>query len=87
MKNKKKLVTSSDPHIALAQIQARNARLAELPADKRAELEERDRLAKAEIRASGGKVFDDVARLKKAVKRKDGEKLKSKKAWYVHPPV
>lgn len=79
----KKLVTSSDPHIALAQLQARATKLALLPAEKRAELEERDRLAKAEIRASGGKVYDDVSRLKKAVKRKDSEKLKSKKGWYV----
>jgi len=77
----KKLVTSSDPHIALAQLEARSAKLAQLPPEKRAELEERDRLAKAEIRASGGKVYDDVSRLKKAIKRKDAQKLKSKKNW------
>ena len=80
----KKLVTSSDPHIALAQLEARSAKLAQLPLEKRAELEERDRLAKAEIRASGGKVYDDVGRLKKAIKRKDAQKLKSKKNWSVN---
>jgi len=76
-----KLAVSSDPHTALSQLTARAAKLAALPEDKRAEYEERDRLAKAEIRAGGGKVRDDVSRLKKAIKRKDGEKLKSKKGW------
>lgn len=82
-KQAKRFMTSSDPHTALAQITARTQKLATLPAEKRAEIEERDRLAKAEIRASGGKVLDDVSRLKKAVKRKESEKSKSKKAWHV----
>lgn len=86
----KKLVTSSDPHTALSQLEARSAKLAQLPPKKFAELEERDRLAKAEIRVSGGKVYDDVSRLKKAIKRKDTQKLKSKKDWSVNlaiPPA
>lgn len=80
----KKLVTSSDPHTALAQLEARSAKLAQLSSEKRAELEERDRLAKAEIRASGGKVYDDVSRLRKAIKKQDAVKLKSKKGWSVN---
>jgi len=80
-KHKSKVAVSSDPHIALAQLNARAAKLASLPTDKRIQFEERDRLTKAEIRAAGGKVRDDVTRLKKAIKRKEAEKFKSKKNW------
>ncbi|KAG8801788.1 hypothetical protein FRC17_006556, partial [Serendipita sp. 399] len=77
----KKLQTSSDPKQALAQIAAREERLKNMPEEKRKNIEERDRWAKAEARMEGTKVKDDATRLKKAVKRQEHEKTKSKKDW------
>ncbi|KAG8761398.1 hypothetical protein FRC14_004803 [Serendipita sp. 396] len=82
-KNKlsKKLQTSSDPKQALAQIAAREERLKNMPEEKRKAIEENDKWAKAEARMDGIKVKDDPTRLKKAVKRQEHEKTKSKKDW------
>ncbi|KAG9079974.1 hypothetical protein FRC06_007230 [Ceratobasidium sp. 370] len=77
----KKYATSADPRSALNQITSRAEKLAAMPAEKRQAIEERSRWDKAEIRAEGGKVHDDAARLKKAAKRKEKEKLKSKLEW------
>ncbi|KAG9095197.1 hypothetical protein FS749_010897 [Ceratobasidium sp. UAMH 11750] len=79
----KKYATAADPRSALNQIASRAEKLAALPSEKRQAAEERSRWDKAEIRAEGGKVHDDAARLKKAAKRKEKEKLKSKLEWYV----
>jgi Surfeit locus protein 6 len=79
----KKLQTSSDPKQALAQLAAREERLKNMPEDKRKRIEEKDRWQKAEAKMEGDKVKDDAARLKKAVKRQEQEKTKSKKDWYV----
>jgi len=52
-----------------------------MPSDKRAAMEDKDRWEKAAARMEGVKVKDDEGRLKKAVKRADKEKKKSKKDW------
>ncbi|QRV98872.1 ribosomal RNA-processing protein 14 [Ceratobasidium sp. AG-Ba] len=77
----KKYTTVADPRSALNQLASRNEKLASMPTEKREAVEERSRWDKAEIRAEGGKVHDDAARLKKAAKRKEKEKLKSKVEW------
>ncbi|KAG2360121.1 surfeit locus protein 6-domain-containing protein, partial [Suillus spraguei] len=75
------LKTSSNPNQALSQLAARKEKLDSMPEDKRKVVEDKSRWAKAEARLEGVKVKDDEVRLKKAVKRKEKEKVKSKKSW------
>jgi len=77
----KKLKTASDPKQAVAQLQARADRLANLPADKREAIQQTDQWYKAGVRMEGAKVKDDITKLRKAVKRAEHEKVKSKKEW------
>ena len=77
-----RLKSSSNPSQALQQLTSRKEKLAALPGEKRKQIEEREKWEKATARMDGVKVADNEARLKKAVKRNEKEKAKSKKAWY-----
>ncbi|KAI6126565.1 surfeit locus protein 6-domain-containing protein [Pisolithus sp. B1] len=75
------LKSSNNPTQALSQLSARKEKLASLPEEKRKSAQERERWSKAEARIEGVKVKDNEALLKKAVKRKEKVKVRSKKKW------
>ncbi|KAF8836254.1 SURF6-domain-containing protein [Paxillus ammoniavirescens] len=75
------LKTASNLSQALTQLTARKEKLASLPEEKRKVAEERERWVKAEARVEGVKVKDNEGQLKKAIKRKEKEKVRSKKNW------
>lgn len=72
---------NSDPKGALAKLEAQKKRLANLDADKRKEVLEKETWLAARKRAEGEKVRNDESLLKKAVKRKERTKKKSEKEW------
>ncbi|GMK59282.1 hypothetical protein CspeluHIS016_0702970 [Cutaneotrichosporon spelunceum] len=71
----------ANPSQALAHLEKHNARIAQLPDEKRRAALDRDLWAKAEARAAGTKIADEEKVLKKAVKREEKRKSKSGKAW------
>ncbi|KAI6163500.1 surfeit locus protein 6-domain-containing protein [Pisolithus thermaeus] len=73
------LKSSNNPTQALSQLSARKEKLASLPEEKRKSAQERERWSMAEARIEGVKVKDNEALLKKAVKRKEKVKVRSKK--------
>ncbi|KAJ3858964.1 surfeit locus protein 6-domain-containing protein [Lentinula novae-zelandiae] len=73
--------SSSNPTQALSQLVSHNQKVASLPSSKQKAIEEKERFEKASARLEGVKVLDDEARLRKAIKRKEKEKGKSKKEW------
>ncbi|KAG6849469.1 hypothetical protein H0H93_008196 [Arthromyces matolae] len=75
------LKLTTNPQQALAQLTARKERLAGIPEEQRRDIMEKDQWATAEARMEGIKVHDDEQRLKKAAKRKEKGKEKSKKEW------
>ncbi|KAG6885026.1 hypothetical protein C0993_006442 [Termitomyces sp. T159_Od127] len=75
------LKSTANPQQALEQLVTRKEHLAKLPEEKQRAITEREQWEKAEARMEGVKIHDDVARLKKAVKRKEKGKEKSKKEW------
>ncbi|KAK2466574.1 hypothetical protein APHAL10511_001436 [Amanita phalloides] len=75
------LKTTANPRQALEQMSARKEKLAGMPEEKRKAVEEKEKWLKAEAKMDGVKVRDNEARLKKAAKRKEKEKTKSKKVW------
>ncbi|KAI6105323.1 surfeit locus protein 6-domain-containing protein [Pisolithus croceorrhizus] len=75
------LKSSNNPTQALSQLSARKEKLASLPEEKRKSAQERERWSMAEARIEGVKVKDNEALLKKAVKRKEKVKVRSKKKW------
>lgn len=82
-KSKAPLKAISNPSQALAHLEKHNAKLASMDPERRKQVEENERWAKAEERAKGVKVVDQEGTLKKAVKRLEKKKSKSGKEWCV----
>lgn len=71
----------SDPRSALEAARKKRERLAALDERKRADIEEKDAWLGAKKRARGERPRDDASLLKKALKRKDAQKVRSEKQW------
>ncbi|KAJ6263763.1 hypothetical protein Dda_2334 [Drechslerella dactyloides] len=66
---------------ALKHAEAKKARLSNMPEEKRADIQEKDRWSKALKMAAGEKLQDDEGLLKKSLKRQEKAKKKSKREW------
>ncbi|MCO5603755.1 hypothetical protein L7F22_057907 [Adiantum nelumboides] len=88
-KAKSRHALPSDPKVALAMLEARKRKEekraekagGDQDGDEAKERKERERWSKAEAAAQGVKIRDDEALLKKAAKKRDKVKDKSRKAW------
>lgn len=74
-------ITSNDPTIALNSLNKRKKFLEKLTPQARERAEEKDKWERMALKAQGTKVFDEEAKLKKMVKRKEKAKDKSRKDW------
>lgn len=72
----------ADPSAALAKIHDRAKFLDKLTPASRERAEEKDKWNKVEKKLGGEKVWDEEAKLRKMVKRKEKEKRASRKEWY-----
>lgn len=70
-----------DAATAIAASEKKAARIAGLDSQKRADIEEKDMWLNAKKKAHGEKVRNDTNLLKKTLKRKNEQKLKSSKEW------
>ena len=74
-------VTSHDPTVAIDALNKREDFLAKLTPQARERAEEKDKWDRMGMRAEGTKVYDEEAKLKKMVKRKEKANDKSRKDW------
>lgn len=84
-KNTKLGLTSHNPTVALSALNKRTEFLSKLTPEARERAEEKDKWERMAMRAEGTKVYDDEAKLKKMLKKKEKSKDKSRKDWYVTP--
>lgn len=70
-----------DANSALAAAAKKQSRLESMDAEKREDIEEKERWLIAKKRVNGEKVRDDSSLLKKTLKRKEKQKKKSEKEW------
>ncbi|KAM3070092.1 hypothetical protein ACMFMG_003875 [Clarireedia jacksonii] len=70
-----------DVNSALAAAAKKQSRLESMDAEKRADIEEKERWLNAKKKVNGEKVRDETSLLKKTLKRKEKQKKKSEKEW------
>ncbi|KAI9654469.1 MAG: surfeit locus protein [Trizodia sp. TS-e1964] len=70
-----------DPLTALQALENKRARISGLDAEKRKDIEEKDRWLNAKKRAHGVVIRDEASLLKKTLKRREQLKRKSEKEW------
>ncbi|KAF2862286.1 SURF6-domain-containing protein [Piedraia hortae CBS 480.64] len=81
LQEQKKKKGPQDPRTALEAAQKKTQRLAGYDEAKRADIAEKDSWLNAKKRAHGERVRDDTSLLKKALKRKEKQKMKSERQW------